>query len=35
MIILCNTLLSIDRVPAIPTDIGKKIKPIPVIERVI
>ena len=35
MINLCNTLLPKDRVPAIPADIGKLIKPIPVIDRVI
>ena len=35
MIILCNTLLPNDRVQAIPADIGKIIKPIPVIDRVI
>ena len=33
MIILCNTLLSNDRVHAIPVDIGKINKPIPVIDR--
>ena len=35
MINLCNTLLPNDRVQAIPADIGKIIKPIPVIDRVI
>ena len=35
MIILCNTLLPHDRVHAIPADIGKIIKPTPVIDRVI
>ena len=35
MINLCNTLLPNDRVKAIPADIGKIIKPIPVIDRVI
>ena len=35
MINLCNTLLPIDRVQAKPADIGKVIKPIPVIDRVI
>ena len=35
MIFLCNTLLPKDRVQAIPADIGKTIKPIPVIYRVI
>ena len=35
MINLCNTLLPKDRVQAIPADIGKIIKPIPVIDRVI
>ena len=33
MINLCNTLLPIDRVHALPTDIGKIIKPTPVIDR--
>ena len=32
---LCNTLLPNDTVQAIPADIGKIIKPIPVIDRVI
>ena len=32
---LCNTLLPNDRVQAIPADIGKPIKPIPVIDKVI
>ena len=32
---LCNTLLPNDRVQAIPADIGKTIKPIQVIHRVI
>ena len=35
MINLCNTLLPNDRVQAIPADIGKIIRPIPVIDRVI
>ena len=35
MINLCNTLLPNDRVQAIPADIGKTIKPIPVIDKVI
>ena len=35
MINLCNTLLPNDRVQAIQADIGKIIKPIPVIDRVI
>ena len=35
MINLCNTLLPNDRVHAIPADIGKTIKPIPVIDRII
>ena len=35
MMNLCSTLLPIDRVHAIPADIGKTIKPIPVIDRVI
>ena len=35
MTILCNTLLPNDRVHAIPADIGKVIKPIPLIDRVI
>ena len=35
MINLCNTLLPNDRAHAIPADIGKTIKPIPVIDRVI
>ena len=35
MIILCNILLPKDRVQATPADIGKIIKPIPVIDRVI
>ena len=35
MINLCNTLLPNDRVHAIPADMGKIIKPIPVIDRVI
>ena len=33
MIILYNTLLSIDRVQAIPADIGKIINPTPVIDK--
>ena len=35
MINLCNTLLPNDRVHAIRADIGKIIKPIPIIDRVI
>ena len=35
MINLCNTLLPNDRVQTIPADIGRIIKPIPVIDRVI
>ena len=35
MINLCNTLLPNDRVQAIPADIGRIIKPIPVIDKVI
>ena len=35
MINLCNTLLPNDKVQAIPADIGKIIKPIPVIDKVI
>ena len=35
MINSCNTLLPNDRVHAIPADIGKTIKPKPVIARVI
>ena len=35
MINLCNTLIPNDRVQAIPADMGKTIKPIPVIDRVI
>ena len=35
MINLCNTLLLNDKVQAKPADIGKIIKPIPVIDRVI
>ena len=35
MIILCNTSLHTNRVHANPGDIGKTIKPIPVIDRVI
>ena len=35
MINLCNTLLPKDRVQAIPADMGKLIKPTPVIDRVI
>ena len=34
MIILCNSLLPNDRVQAVPADIGKIIKPTPVIDRV-
>ena len=35
MINLCNTLLPIDRVQAIPADFGKIIKPIPIFDSVI
>ena len=35
MINLCNTLLPKDKVQAIPTGIGKTIKPIPVTDKVI
>ena len=35
MINLCNTLLPNDRIQAIPANIGKAIKPIPVIDKVI
>ena len=35
MINLCNILLPKDRPQAIPADIGKTIKPIPVTDRVI
>ena len=35
MINLCNTLLPNDRVHAIPADIGKTSKPIPVTDKVI
>ena len=35
MIKLCNTLLPIDRLQAVPADIGKIIRPLPVIDRVI
>ena len=35
MINLCNTLLPNDRKQAIPADIGKMIKPKPVIDKVI
>ena len=35
MINLCNILLPNDKVHAIPADIGKIIKPMPVIDRVI
>ena len=35
MINLCNTLLPNDKVHAIPADIGKTIRPIPVIDKVI
>ena len=31
---LCNTLLRIDRVQTIPADIGKRSRPIPVIDNV-
>ena len=32
---LCNTLLPNDRVQAIPSDMGKIIRPIPVIDKAI
>ena len=35
MSIFCKTLLANDTVHAIPADIGKTIKPIPVIDKVI
>ena len=35
MINLCNTLLPYDELQAIPTDVVKIIKPIPVIDRTI
>ena len=35
MIILCNTLLPNDKLQAIPPDIGKTMKPIPVTDKVI
>ena len=35
MIILCNTSLPKDRKQAIPADVGKTIKPIPITDRVI
>ena len=35
MINLCNTLLPSDKPQAIPADMGKIIKPIPVIDRFI
>ena len=35
MINLCNTLLPNDKVQAIPADIGRIIKPKPVVDRVI
>ena len=35
MITLCNTLLVRNRVHVIPADIGKKIKPMPVIDKVL
>ena len=35
MLNLCNTLLASDKVQAIPADIGKIFKPIPVIDRFI
>ena len=35
MINLCNTLLPNDRVQTIPADTGRRIKPIPVIDKVI
>ena len=34
MINLCNFLLPNDRVQAIPAEIGKKVEPTPVIDRV-
>ena len=34
MIILCNTMLLSDKAQAIPADIVKLIKPIPLIDRV-
>ena len=34
MINLCNTLLPIDKPQTIPADMGKTIKPIPVVDRV-
>ena len=35
MIIVCNTLLPSDKVHTVPADIGKTIKPIPDIDKVI
>ena len=35
MINLCNTLLAKDKAQAIPADMGKTIKPIPVTDKVI
>ena len=35
LIISCNPLLHTDRVHAIPADIGKTFKPIPLVDRVI
>ena len=35
MFTLCNTLIPNGRVQAIPADIGKIIRPIPVIDRII
>ena len=35
MINSCNILLPNDRVPAIPADIGKTTKPIPIFDKVI
>ena len=35
MIILCNILLPNDKVQAVPADVGKIIKPIPVTHKVI
>ena len=35
MLILCNALLPNDRVHAVPNDISKVIKPIPLIDKVV
>ena len=35
MFILCNTLLPSDKVHAILADVGKKFRPIPVVDRVL